>query len=145
MKYQKVLITGGAGFIGASLAISLRKKYPHIAVIALDNLKRRGSELNLCRLREWGVSFIHGDIRNQEDLFLNSKIDLIIECSAEPSVLAGYGDNPFYIINTNLLGTINCLESARKNKADIVFLSTSRVYPYDAINALKTVEWRKQV
>ncbi|MBU2258121.1 MAG: NAD-dependent epimerase/dehydratase family protein, partial [Candidatus Omnitrophica bacterium] len=121
-----------------------------LKIACLDNLKRRGSELNLARLRENDIDFIHGDIRCPEDLVLNRKTDLLLECSAEPSVLAGYGDNPAYIINTNLTGTINCLELCRKNKADIIFLSTSRVYPYSKINGLKTIEtgtrfeWGKQ-
>lgn len=140
MKYKTILITGGAGFIGSNLAISFKRRYRNIKVIALDNLKRRGSEMNLIRLKENNINFIHGDIRNPEDLILNAKIDLLVECSAEPSVLAGFGENPVYIINTNLSGTINCLELARKNKANIIFLSTSRVYPYKAINKIKTVE-----
>ncbi len=49
-------------------------------------------------------------------------------------------DNPPYIINTNLTGTANCLELCRKHKADIIFLSTSRVYPYKKINKIKTIE-----
>lgn len=140
MKYNTLLITGGAGFIGANLAVSFKSKYPKLEVIVLDNLKRRGSELNINRLKENNIRFIHGDIRNPEDLVLDTKVDVLLECSAEPSVLAGFGGNPAYVINTNLLGTINCLELARKNKADVVFLSTSRVYPYEIINNLKTVE-----
>src|SRR3989338_5516745 len=140
IKYKTILITGGAGFIGSSLALSLRRKYPSLNVIALDNLKRRGSELNLPRLKEAGIRFVHGDIRNPEDLRLDDEIGLMIEASAEPSVLAGFGDNPEYIIRTNLSGTINCLELCRRKKADIIFLSTSRVYPYNAINRLKTTE-----
>lgn len=140
MTYKTILITGGAGFIGSNLAISFKHKYPQLGIIALDNLKRRGSELNLTRLKEHNISFLHGDIRTPEDLVLDKKIDLVIECSAEPSVLAGYGENPSYIINTNLSGTINCLELCRKNKADIIFLSTSRVYPFEAINKIKTKE-----
>ncbi len=140
MKYKTILITGGAGFIGSNLAISFKRKYPALNIIALDNLKRRGSELNLPRLKEAGIRFIHGDIRNPEDLRLDNEIGLMIECSAEPSVLAGFGDNPAYIINTNLSGTINCLELCRRKKADIIFLSTSRVYPYNVINSLETIE-----
>lgn len=140
MKYKNILITGGAGFIGSNLAVSFKNKYPGLKVTVLDNLKRRGSEINLNRLKDHGVNFIHADIRCPEDLVLDKKIDLLLECSAEPSVLAGYGDNPFYIINTNLTGTINCLELARKHRADIIFLSTSRVYPYGLINDLKIKE-----
>lgn len=134
--YKDILITGGAGFIGSNLALSLKHKYPRWEVMALDNLKRRGSEFNVWRLKEAGVKFVHGDIRNPEDLELAQDIDLLIESSAEPSVLAGYGGSPAYLINTNLGGTINCLELARKNNADVIFLSTSRVYPYDVINKL---------
>ena len=140
MKYKTILITGGAGFIGSNLAVKFKEKYPGLKIIALDSLKRRGSEMNLQRLKDYKVDFIHGDIRNKEDLNLNKEIGLLIECSAEPSVLAGFGDNPEYIINTNLCGTINCLELARKNKADVIFLSTSRVYPYSAINNIRTKE-----
>ena len=130
------LVTGGAGFVGSSLAISLKKKYVKSRIIALDNLKRRGSELNLPRLRQHGVEFIHGDIRNKEDLAGISSVDSIIECSAEPSVLAGYNSSPDYLVNTNLLGTVNCLEFARKCRANFIMLSTSRVYPFKAINEL---------
>lgn len=139
-KHKTILITGGAGFIGSNLAVSFKRKYPDKKVICLDNLKRRGSELNLPRLRQENIEFVHGDIRNPEDLVFGHKIGLIIECSAEPSVLAGFGQNPRYIINTNLSGTINCLELARQNRSDMIFLSTSRVYPFGSINRLKMVE-----
>jgi len=139
MKYNNILITGGAGFIGSNLAISFKRKYPKLKVYVLDNLKRRGAELNLPRLKENDVNFIHADIRNPEDLLFDFDVELMIECSAEPSVMAGL-DNPRYIINTNLTGTVNCLELCRKHKADIIFLSTSRVYPYKAINKIKTIE-----
>lgn len=140
MKDRTVLITGGAGFIGSSLAVSFKRKYPKCRVIALDNLKRRGSEMNIVCLKDNGAVFVHGDIRVPEDLNLEEKIDLLIDCSAEPSVLAGYGEDPRYVINTNLTGTVNCLELARRDKADVVFLSTSRVYPYEAINKIKRQE-----
>src|SRR3990172_3746260 len=114
-----ILITGGAGFVGSNLAIKIKKNNIKSRVIALDNLKRRGSELNMARLKDAGVEFIHGDVRNKEDLECIGPFDLMIECSAEPSVLAGYNESPAYLVNTNLLGTVNCLESVRKHKADI--------------------------
>ncbi|MFA7283876.1 MAG: NAD-dependent epimerase/dehydratase family protein, partial [Candidatus Omnitrophota bacterium] len=63
MKYKNILITGGAGFVGGNLAVYLKRKYPRVRVFALDNLIRRGSELNLPRLKEAGVKFIRGDAR----------------------------------------------------------------------------------
>jgi CDP-paratose 2-epimerase len=140
MVYKNILITGGAGFVGSNFAIKLAHNYPNANIIALDNLKRRGSELNIPRLVEAGVGFVHGDIRNKEDLDLGKKIDLIIECSAEPSVMAGLDSSPEYLINTNLIGTINCLELARRDTSDFIFLSTSRVYPIEYINQLNFKE-----
>ncbi|HPT39701.1 MAG TPA: NAD-dependent epimerase/dehydratase family protein [Candidatus Omnitrophota bacterium] len=136
MKYRSLLITGGAGFIGSNLAVGFKQKYPRLKVYALDNLSRRGSELNLVRLKENNIKFIRADVRNPKELVLKFDLDLMLECSAEPSVMAGR-DDPLYIINNNLVGTVNCLELCRKHKADIVFLSTSRVYPYQKINQIK--------
>lgn len=133
---MKILITGGAGFVGSNLAVHLKKHLAGSTVICFDNLKRRGSELNLSRLRTAGISFIHGDVRNPEDFEQIPPFDLMIECSAEPSVLAGVDSSPSYVVNTNLLGTIHCLEAVRKNRASVLFLSTSRVYPIEAINSL---------
>lgn len=134
-----VLVTGGAGFVGSNLAIKLKGRHPEVQVSALDNLKRRGSELNIPRLREAGVEFVHGDIRNKEDL-PSFDVDVILECSAEPSVLSGYEGSPDYLLNTNLFGTLNCLELSRRQRAGFVFLSTSRVYPMHALNGLRYEE-----
>lgn len=137
---MKILITGGAGFVGSNLAIEFKKNNVNIEVVAFDNLKRRGSELNLPRLKETGIEFIHGDIRNKEDFEAIGRSDVVIECSAEPSVMAGVESSPEYLLNTNLLGTVNCLEYVRKTGADIIFLSSSRVYPIRTINDLKYAE-----
>lgn len=134
---RRVLITGGAGFVGSTLGLGLAQRYPEWKITALDNLKRRGSELNLPRLTQGGVQFIHGDVRNVEDLPPSVlQPDLIIECSAEPSVLEGY-TSPGYVLQTNLMATVNCLELARQTQADVIFLSTSRVYPIASLNALQ--------
>jgi len=139
MNYKNILITGGAGFVGSNLAIKLKEHYPNINITVLDNLKRRGSELNLPRLAKFEINFIHGDVRNKEDLNFDKKIDLILECSAEPSVLAGIDDSQ-YSINTNLIGTLNCLELAKRTNATLIFLSTSRIYPVEELNQIKYKE-----
>lgn len=139
-EYRQVLVTGGAGFVGSHLAIALRERLPGVTVTALDNLRRRGSELNLPRLAAAGVRFAHGDIRSPTDLDAMPPPDLIVECSAEPSATAGYGGSPDYLISANLTGCYHCLELARRTGADFVFLSTSRVYPYRALNGLKCLE-----
>lgn len=137
---RKILITGGAGFVGSALGLGLAQRYTDWQITALDNLKRRGSELNLSRLKKAGIQFVHGDIRSPEDLdAIALQPDLILECSAEPSVLAGY-TSPGYLLQTNLVGTINCLELARQTKADFIFLSTSRVYPITYLNNLQFTE-----
>lgn len=135
MKYKNILVTGGAGFVGSTIAINLKKHFSDISVISLDNLSRRGSELTLPRLRKHGVTFIYGDVRRSEDLDIKP-VDLIIECSAEPSVLGGINSSPRYLVSTNLLGAFNCFEQARQKRADVIFLSTSRVYPVDKLNSL---------
>jgi CDP-paratose 2-epimerase len=135
-----LLITGGAGFVGSALAIQFKQAYPACRVIAFDNLKRRGSELNLPRLRDKGIEFVHGDIRNKEDFDALPPVEAIIEASAEPSVLAGLTSAPDYLINTNLVGTINCLNYARQHGAAFVFLSTSRIYPINQIDSINLEE-----
>ena len=135
---MNILITGGAGFVGSSIAIFLKEQHPNWNIVALDNLKRRGSELNVPRLKEHNIKFLHGDIRNKEDFYYLKKknIDFLIECSAEPSPLGGYDGNSFYIVNTNLIGLLNCLEFCKEVNCNIIFMSTSRVYPYENINSL---------
>lgn len=138
---EKVLIPGGAGFVGSTLAIALKQLHPDWEIICLDNLRRRGSELNLPRFKQFGIQFLHGDVRSPSDLDPTAlPVTTVIDCSAEPSVLAGFS-SPQYVLQTNLLGTINLLELARQTQARLLFLSTSRVYP---IQALKNLNLRDQ-
>ncbi|MFN4026033.1 MAG: NAD-dependent epimerase/dehydratase family protein [Flavobacterium sp.] len=130
---MKIVVTGGAGFVGSTLCLQLKAKYPSYEVVAFDNLKRRGSELNLSDFQKAGIPFFHGDIRNNEDLQAIGSFDVLVEASAEPSVTAGLDSDPTYVINNNLYGSINCFNTCLKHKAKLIFLSTSRVYPIDWI------------
>ncbi|MBI5542738.1 MAG: NAD-dependent epimerase/dehydratase family protein [Deltaproteobacteria bacterium] len=137
---KSALITGGCGFIGSSLAVALARA--GWQVTCLDNLSRRGSELILERLREHGCGFVHADIRCPEDLAkVAQRGGVLIECSAEPSVLAGSrGELARGMLANNLVGALNCFELARERGMAVVFFSSSRVYPYDRINALRFEE-----
>ena len=131
---MKILITGGAGFVGSSLAIQLKEKYTSYSIIAFDNLKRRGSELNLIDFHKIGIEFVHGDIRNYEDLASVGAFDVLIEASAEPSVIAGLNSDPTYVINNNLVflqlaGFIQLIKLTRQN-----LLKKNRVFLLQKIN-----------
>lgn len=133
---QRVLITGGAGFVGSSLALELAARHPDWEVVAADNLSRRGSELNLPRLAAGGVRFAHADVRRAADLDALGPVDALVHGAAEPSVL---GDARV-LVDVNLLGARNCFALAERHGARVVLLSTSRVYPVAALEQLAWVE-----
>ncbi|MBT8038339.1 MAG: NAD-dependent epimerase/dehydratase family protein [Verrucomicrobiae bacterium] len=137
---MKILITGGAGFVGSNIALGLRSAFPVAPITVMDNLYRSGSELNVTRLQAAGIRFHNGDVRHP-DSFPEEPFDLMIECSAEPSVLAGREGSPDYLFQTNLVGAYHCLEACRKHGAGMIFLSTSRVYP---VARLEAHPWREE-
>lgn len=131
---MKILITGGCGFVGSNLALLFKDYYTDSDIYCLDNLSRRGSELNLTKILKKGIQFVHGDVRNRNDFDRIPKVDLVIDAAAEPSVLAGTVPGELEnLMDTNLNGTINTLYFAKKHQAQFIFLSTSRVYPYDSL------------
>jgi len=136
---MRVLITGGAGFIGGNLAMHLARRGDE--VVCFDNLVRRGSELNLQRFRdEKNVTFVHGDIRNVDD-FQNMCFvpDVVLECAAQPTAVDGY-NNPYYDFSNNTLGVVNVLEFARRASAGVMFWSTNKVYGGEACNSIPVIE-----
>jgi CDP-paratose 2-epimerase len=126
----KVLITGIAGFVGSNIALDLKKHIQNLEIFGLDNFSRKGSEISISRLAKKNINIIRGDIRCQSDIDALPKADWIIDCAANPSVLAGLdGDSSSrHLMEHNLHGTINLLEYCRKYKAGLILLSTSRVY-----------------
>jgi CDP-paratose 2-epimerase len=133
---MRVLVTGGAGFVGANLCLGLAARHPDWRIIALDNLHRRGSELNLPRLKGAGVEFVQADVQDRAQLERIPSIGALVECSAEPSALVGVDGDTEYAVGTNMIGAYHCLELARRDQARFVFLSTSRVYPFDKLAGL---------
>lgn len=134
---SNLLITGGSGFIGSNLAFHLSHQH---RITVMDNLVRRGSELNVPKFKDYGIEFIHGDIRNSEDLnHLKIKFDIILETAAQPAACTGY-DNPVFDITNNYLGCLNVLEYARRTAAKVIFWSTNKVYDGDRLNAMPRKE-----
>jgi len=127
---MKILITGIAGFVGCSLAKQLVEEKANLQILGIDNLSRRGTEKNLVDLKALEICFFHRDMRLQSDLDNLPSVDWVIDCAANPSVLAGLDGqiSSRQVMEHNLLGTINLLEYCKKHRAGLILLSTSRVY-----------------
>ena len=140
---MKILITGGCGFVGANLAIYLKKK--KFKVYSLDNIVRLGSKYNLKLLKKNKIKNYKIDITNYHKLIKLPKFDLIIDCCAEAAVEVSK-KNIDDVINTNLIGTINVLKKCKKDRTAIIFISSSRVYPINEINKfLKKNSLKKEI
>jgi CDP-paratose 2-epimerase len=136
---MKILITGIAGFVGSRLALGLKDRHPEWSIIGIDNLSRRGSETNLSALRARDIHFIHGDVRNREDIDELPPAEWLIDCAANPSVLAGVDGGSSQVVQHNLVGTLNLLEKCRRETCGFLMLSTSRVYSIDALAQIPIV------
>ncbi len=130
---REVLITGGAGFVGANLAARLMAESGnHITVF--DNLSRRGTEHNLSWLRTLpaakNLRYIHGDVRNAQQVSDAARhSDEIYHLAAQVAVTTSIHD-PKSDFDTNAAGTFNVLEAARKHGRQpmVFFTSTNKVY-----------------
>jgi len=133
---MKILITGGCGFVGSNLAIYFKQNQIGTEINSLDNLSRGGSILNLNRLKKSKIKNYKIDISNNKALAKLPKYDLVIDCCAEAAVEVSRIeiDRVFY---TNLVGTFNILKKCAKDKSDIIFLSSSRVYSIEKLRKLK--------
>ncbi len=133
---MKVLITGGCGFVGSNLAIYFKDHKICTKINSLDNLSRKGSLLNLNRLRKKNIKNFNIDISNNQKLKKLPKYDLIIDCCAEAAVETSKKEID-RVFNTNLVGTFNILKKCVKDKSHIIFLSSSRVYSINQLSKIK--------
>ncbi|MFN9367830.1 MAG: NAD-dependent epimerase/dehydratase family protein [Planctomycetia bacterium] len=127
---MRLLVTGACGFVGSCLVRGLVEVLPGLEVTGLDSFIREGSRGNVAPLQRLGVRIVEGDVRNEADLESAGPADWVIDCAAEPSVLAGVTGptSSFGVMDHNLVGTIRTLEFCRRHQAGLVLLSTSRVY-----------------
>ncbi len=127
---MRILVTGGAGFVGSNLAGKLLKEGHEVHV--LDNLSRKGTEKNIEWLKSLNgnLSFTKGDIRNEETVSeLVGDVDAVFHLAAQVAVTTSVVD-PIDDFNINLKGTLNLLEAVRKNapQAHFFYTSTNKVY-----------------
>jgi len=129
---MKILITGGCGFLGTNLSKSILDNNVDELFI-FDNMTRDGSELNLNWLREYGnFKYYKNDIRNHEEVYKvvkDIKPDVIFHLAGQVAMTTSI-QNPRLDFETNVLGTINILESIRKFSPDtfVIYSSTNKVY-----------------
>ena len=133
---KTILITGGAGFIGSHVIRLFVNKYPNYNIINLDKLTYAGNLENLTDIEhKENYRFIKGDIVDSgfiENLFQQESIDAVIHLAAESHVDRSI-TNPLEFVQTNVIGTANLLNSARKNWGDFsgkrfYHVSTDEVY-----------------
>ena len=139
---MKILVTGGCGFVGSSIALFLKKKNHTFKISTLDNLIRKGSSVNLKRLKKVGIKNYNIEIENYKKFAKLEKFDFIIDCCAEPSVEISRKEID-KVFNTNLVGTFNVLKKCIKDNAGLIFLSSSRVYSLKALNNYKKLLGKK--
>ncbi|MEI8309892.1 MAG: NAD-dependent epimerase/dehydratase family protein, partial [Verrucomicrobiota bacterium] len=136
----KILITGICGFAGSVIARTLLEHSGSLSLGGFDNLSRKGSETNIEPLRDLGVDVRIGDVRDRVFLDALPKADWIIDCAANPSVLAGVdGSGSRDLVDQNLYGTVNLLELCKAWGAGFTLLSTSRVYSIAPLASLPLV------
>jgi CDP-paratose 2-epimerase len=133
---MRLLVTGICGFVGSELSEALLGRISGLEIVGIDNLSRRGSELNLARLKGLGCRVVHGDIRLPEDLDELPRVDWVLDCAAIPTVLAGLTGGVSQLVGNNLTGTLHLLEKCRRERAGLIILSSSRVYSIPALGAI---------
>ena len=128
---MKILITGICGFAGSSIAKALLHSHTDLSILGLDNFIRRGSEINISQFTKFEVDLIRGDIRSQSDIDGLPKVDWVIDCAANPSVLAGLDgkSSSRQLMEHNLMGTINLLETARNIRQGLYYLVPAESIP----------------
>ncbi|MDT2796145.1 dTDP-glucose 4,6-dehydratase [Enterococcus cecorum] len=125
---KKIIVTGGAGFIGSNFVHYVVNNHPEVHVTVLDKLTYAGNKANLAGLPEDRVQLVVGDIADAKLVDeLVKDTDAVVHYAAE-----SHNDNslkdPFPFVQTNLIGTYTLIEACRKHNARFHHVSTDEVY-----------------
>jgi len=148
---MKVLVTGGAGFVGSHVAEYYARRREEVVIF--DNLSRAeilgksmGDPLynwNYLKNKYRNVKLVKGDIRSFEEVKAASKdVDTVVHTAAQVAVTTSLSD-PRTDFEINVLGTFNVLEAARLNDAALIFCSTNKAYG-DNVNKIPVKEEEKR-
>ena len=124
---KKILVTGGAGFIGSNFVFLTLRDYPEYKITVIDSLSYAGNIDNLKDIAD-KIDFIKGDITDAELIDnLVEKNDIVVHFAAE-----SHNDNslisPWPFVNSNIIGTYTILEAVRKHSKRLHHISTDEVY-----------------
>ncbi len=125
---MKILVTGGAGFIGSNFVHHIYRERPDWHITVFDKLTYAGNLKNLEGFSEGRVAFIKGDICDEQPLSSAvGEVDIVVHFAAE-----SHNDNslasPWPFVNTNVVGTYQILEAVKKHKKRLHHISTDEVY-----------------
>jgi len=139
---KRILITGGAGFIGTNAALYYLKKDANVTVF--DNFSRKGSEKNAKYISEKfrnNLQIVKGDVRDSGSKFnkLVKNCDLVLHLAGQVAVTTSV-DNPSEDFEINACGTLNVLEAIRRSNNNPVFIYSSTNKVYGDLNRLRITE-----
>src|SRR5262249_18675551 len=133
---QRMLVTGGAGFIGANFVLDTINRYPDSEVTVLDALTYAGNRRNLDAVAD-RIRLVYGDICDADLVdHLVGECDTVVHFAAESHVDNSIHD-PSPFIRSNIVGTFTILEAVRKHERRLHHISTDEVFgdlPLDSVD-----------